>query len=536
MKSILILSVVIAVVSCQQPQKSEQTTSHLGELNYEFSISDAAKPHFDEGLLLLHSFEYDDARTAFKKAVEADPSEMMARWGEAMTHYKALWRLQDVDAGRAVIEQLGETKEERLTKAENELEKDFWTSIEILYGEGEFYERNKAYADHMGELYDKYEGNQEVAAFYSLGLMWSVPLGRDEEILKRSATVAAGILEENPNHPGALHYVIHAYDDPEFATFAVDAADIYAQVAPDAAHALHMPSHIYLQLGRWNDVVASNETSYGASVRRMERMDLGDAARGFHSFRWLHYGYLQQGRFEKAEELLRDMQTYTASAQTGSAKYYLIEMQTSQLIETGAWSLDIEPMEVEISSLGAFGAQAFFKSMMAYQAKDPSAIKEQMSALDEKLAAAELLVTDQGIAMCSAGQTRNAPNKNSLITAEVRLRQMQGLIDLLNGDEASAEQQMTEATELEAQLPYASGPANIAYPSFEMYGDWLLERGRFEEALAQFNTSLERAPNRAMALHGKIKAATELGLEDEVTDAEDKLAVFWRTSELTASL
>lgn len=260
MKIYYLATCLLILACCQPPSNSEQAASHLGELHYDFSISASAKPHFDEGLLLLHSFEYTDARVAFMQATEADPSELMAWWGVAMSHYKALWGLQDLDAGRGVMEQVGSTKAERLAKAENELERDFWTGVELLFGEGEFYERNKAYSDHMGELYKKYEGNEEVAAFYSLGLMWSEPVGRNQDLMRRSATVAASVLEENPNHPGALHYMIHAYDDPELANLAVLAADKYARVAPDAAHALHMPSHIYLQLGRWNDVVSSNVT------------------------------------------------------------------------------------------------------------------------------------------------------------------------------------------------------------------------------------------------------------------------------------
>ena len=517
---------------------TEKAASHLGELHYDFTISAGAKPAFDEGLLLLHSFEYEDARVAFMRATEADPSELMAWWGVAMTHYKALWGLQDLDAGRGVLQQVGNTQAARLAKAENELERDFWEAVEILYGEGEFSERNKAYAEHMGGLYKKHAGNQEVAAFYSLGLMWSIPVGRDEEVVRRSATVAAGVLEENPNHPGALHYMIHAYDDPQLASLAVEAADLYAGVAPDAAHALHMPSHIYLQLGRWNDVVSSNESSYGASVRRMERMGLGDASRGFHSYRWLHYGYLQQGRYEEAEKMVIDMQSYTEKANTRGARGYLIEMQAAQLIETGGWSLDVVPVEVEEEKLAllSFGEQAFFKSMMAFHANDAITIEKQIAALSEKLVAAELLVTDAGIAMCSAGPTRTAPNKNTLLGAQVRIEQMNALVRLLAEDVQGAESHLVKATQLESRMPYSSGPARIAYPSHEQYGDWLLSQARYAEALEQFNTSLERAPNRTKALRGKIAAASKLGMQEDVESAQELLNEFWQQPKAVASL
>ena len=300
-------------------------------------------------------------------AIEADSTEFMAYWGVAMSHYKALWGLQNIPAGRQTMARLAATKEERLAKIEDTIEKEFWEGVEILYGEGELLERNKKYTDHMAELYDKYPDSQEVAAFYSLALMWSASYDSDNEVYKLSANVAKGILAENPNHPGAVHYIIHAYDNPEMAHLAIDAADKYARIAPDAAHALHMPSHIYLGRGMWNEMVTSNEMSYQASVNRMERKGLDDNARGFHSYQWLHYGYLQQGRFEKAEGLLRDMLKFTVNTQSRGARAYLLKIQSMQLIETGKWPLEQPPLTVRTEDIGIEkqAQQHFFKSLMA---------------------------------------------------------------------------------------------------------------------------------------------------------------------------
>ncbi|MEQ8535436.1 MAG: hypothetical protein RIB86_26495, partial [Imperialibacter sp.] len=152
LKSLPLLVFVVVLASCAQKSPSGEDT-HLGDLQHNFSISDEAGEHFDQGLLLLHSFEYDDANEAFQKAIEADPDELMAHWGLAMTHYRALWGLQDVEAGRKVIQAVGETKEARMSKAENQLEAAFWEGVEILYGEGELDERNQRYADHMADVY-----------------------------------------------------------------------------------------------------------------------------------------------------------------------------------------------------------------------------------------------------------------------------------------------------------------------------------------------------------------------------------------------
>ncbi|MCF6223634.1 MAG: hypothetical protein L3J34_07890 [Flavobacteriaceae bacterium] len=154
----------------------------------------------------------------------------------------------------------------------------------------------------MKKLNLKYPDNHEVKAFYALSLLGSVSDGRDDEIYGKGAKIAQGIIEENPNHPGALHYLIHSYDDPKHANLALDAAYSYAKVAPDASHALHMPSHIFVAMGMWDEVVKSNENSYQASVNRMERKKLDNDARGYHAFHWLEYGYLQQNRFEDAKK------------------------------------------------------------------------------------------------------------------------------------------------------------------------------------------------------------------------------------------
>ncbi len=485
----------------------------LGSLHHQFTISDQASKGFEHGLLLLHSFEYDDAREAFQQALKADDTEVMAYWGEAMTHYKALWRLQDVDAGRRVMDQLGGTREVRLGMAENELERDFWMGIELLYGDGELTERNKAYADHMGRLYDKYPGNQEVAAFYALGLMWSVPLGRDADIFNKSAQVVAGILEENPNHPGALHYMIHAYDDPDYAQLAIDAANLYSKVAPDATHALHMPSHIYLALGMWDDVVASNEASYQASVNRLERKGLGDAARGYHSYSWLHYAYLQQERQDDAHRLLKDMVAFTEKSPTKQARAYWIAMINARLTDGGEWSQDIEPMVVSRQDLG-LNSQAghrFFQGHMAYLRDDSETISLQMDSLDKEIAAAELIVTADGITLCSVGTTRYAPNRTDIQRATVMWHQLAAFKALIEENPESAEKSMLEATGLEATTGYSFGPPDVPYPSFEQYGYWLLDQERPQEALVQFNTSLERMPKRTNALRGKLIAQKALG-------------------------
>ncbi|MEM6522917.1 MAG: tetratricopeptide repeat protein [Bacteroidota bacterium] len=528
--SLALLGIICFTLGCTSQKQEVPSESTLGELQYIFPVSNEASVEFNTGLLLLHSFEYDDAREAFEEAIKADSTEIMGYWGVAMSYYKALWGLQDIPAGRETLARVADTRKGRLEAAEPGIERDLWEGIEILYGNGELKERNKKYADHMAVLHDKYENSQEIAAFYSLALMWSASIDADDEIYKMSASVAKGILEENPKHPGAVHYIIHAYDNPQLAHLALDAADTYAKIAPDAAHALHMPSHIYLSRGMWNEVVSSNESSYAASVRRMEKKALSDKARGFHSFQWLHYGYLQQGRFQKAEELLKDMLNYVEITQTKSARSYLLKMQSMQVSETGKWALSEDPMIVKTGDIGIEkqAQQHFFLSLMDFKSGVSAGILQQVDSLSRKIDAAELLVTSAGISMCSAGPTRYAPNKKSIANAKTMLYQMQAMHAMLLGNPKEAEHYFLEATSLEVKGEYAYGPPDVVYPSFEHYGYWLLEQGRYDDAIIQFDISLKRAPLRAMALKGKIRALEALGKMGEAAIIQSKLGEFWQ--------
>ena len=158
-------------------------------------------------------------------------------------------------------------------------------------------------------------------------------------------------MKENPRHPGALHYLIHSYDDPYHANLALNAADNYSKVAPDAAHALHMPSHIYVAMGMWREVVASNEASWQASVDRMIRKELDNDAQSYHALHWLQYGYLQQGRYEECQQIMTDMVKYVEEKPSQRARAYMIAMMGAFLVETEDWENEVAGIAVDKSDL-----------------------------------------------------------------------------------------------------------------------------------------------------------------------------------------
>lgn len=518
------LTLVLAT-ACTTKKENTSSSTHLGSIEHGFRISDAAKRDFEEGLLLLHSFEYEDANEAFRKAQTADDQEIMVYWGLAMTHYKALWGLQDVEAGRAVIAEWDSVRNENVEVSDLEL--GFWKGVELLYGDGELKERNQQYSAHMKQLYEENPNNLEVAAFYSLGLMWADY--SDEENLRLSSQIAAGIMEENPTHPGALHYMIHANDNPEFAKVAINAADRYAAIAPDATHALHMPSHIYVALGMWNEVVRSNTASYAASINRMERKGLDGTNRGYHSMAWLHYGLLQQGKYDEAVALLKEMIGYYQEGEGSDS--YLINMQNQQRIESGYWPKDVTIQHVDDSGLGLESKSAihFVRSLIAFDNQDVQTIQNEKDTLTNHLEAAKLLIGDDGVAMCSAGTTRYAPSESSIKKTQVVIKQMNALIAMLENDSQQVESELKLATELELDSRYDPGPPFIAYPSFEMYGDWLLDQERFEDALEQFDISLERRTNRMKAMKGKLAALKALERNEEAEELQQLINQFATT-------
>lgn len=527
----LTLCLALIITSCSPKEQStapaESDEAVLGELQHGFTLNEATQEKFEEGLLLLHNFEYDDALTAFEEATALDSTEVLTHWGEAMSHYKALWRLQNTEKGKAIVSRLGNTKEERLASIDDPMEKAMWEVVEIMYGDGEFDERNKRITEHLASLHKQFPQHQEIAAFYALSLIWSTEeYGDGSEDLKLAASIADNILAVNPLHPGALHYKIHALDGPTSAKEAHKAADAYAKVAADAAHALHMPSHIYLALGEWDGVVNSNEASYAASVNRMKNLELTDGARGYHSFAWLHYGLLQQGRYAAAEQVLKDMLTYVPKDPTKGARGYLLGMQSRQLAESGAVSAEtVLDLDVEVDDIGlmAKSMRSYLRAQLAYQKEDIKTMDEEIKWLSNQIFQASQEVEGDGISMCAAGTSRYAPTENAVNSSKVVIAQIEGLKALIAKNDDVFEAHMKKAVALEDQTNYPTGPPRITKPSFEQYGEWLLAKGNYTLALEQFEKALERMPRRSKSLLGKMSALKALDRNDEAELVQNEL-------------
>ena len=226
----------------------------LGSLWFPNSGTSEAQDAFRRGVLLLHSFEYEPAAEAFRQAQEIDPDFALAYWGEAMTYNHPLWRDYDRQSAIAALERLEPTRQERRAKAGSEREKMYLDAVETLYADETSAaevkaERDRLYMEAMQSLHEAYPDDDEARAFYALSILGSTDGSRDFATYMRAAATAMPVFERNPQHPGAAHYIIHSFDDPIHAPLGLPAADVYADVAPNAAHSQHMTSHIFVALG-----------------------------------------------------------------------------------------------------------------------------------------------------------------------------------------------------------------------------------------------------------------------------------------------
>jgi tetratricopeptide (TPR) repeat protein len=478
-----------------------------------------------EGLLLLHSFEYEDARTAFQRAQAADSTMLMAYWGEAMTHNHPLWRQQEIEEGQAALAKLAPTTAERLALAKTSLERDFLAAVELLYQEkGTKQERDQQYANRLSKMQKKYPEQQEVAAFYALSLLGAVPLGRDDEAYEKAARVAQGVMAENPQHPGALHYIIHAYDDPAHAAKAIPAANTYARVAPSAAHALHMPSHIYVSMGMWEEVIQSNIASWQASVQRMKKKKMDNNARSYHALHWRLYALTQQGRYAEASEMIEELKRYTAEEPNRGTRSYMVTIPANYLVETNDWKNEtvwlIDPEREDLNILNR-AIRQFTEGVRAYRNKDEDALAAMLQQMARERKDASNRVTASGAPMCStAGSNRSLPNQLDIDQSQVLALELEAMQAQLKGNLIEAERLLVAATELEQSITYSYGPPRIVQPSYELYGRWLLEQGRPTEALVQFDYALAKGPGRLHALAGALQAA------EAVRDTERATALY----------
>ena len=491
--------------------------SDLGEVNFLTSGSPEAQDHFIRGVLLLHSFEFADAGGAFRAAQEVDGGFAMAYWGEAMSYNHPLWAEQDAEAARAALERLAVSPEARARETPTERERDYLQAVEVLYGEGTKYERDFAYAEAMRRLHQKYPDDDEAKAFYALAVLGTVHEGRDHAVYMRAAALAEEVFRDNPEHPGAAHYLIHSYDDPVHAPLGLRAALAYSEVAPAASHAQHMTSHIFVALGMWDEVVSANETAVAVADRRREAKSLPLDARNLHALHWLAYGYLQQGRYDDARELLEVMGSHAEEVGSRRSRTHLAMMRADYIANTRRWDDPAAEIEVDVTDLSPdVAARNYFASGVAALERG------------DRMAAERALVA---IGEIREGASRGSTYPPDIQATKVMALEFQALLAGANGNAAEALDLMREAAALEDEIPYQYGPPSIPKPSHELLGEALLEAGSPDEAVLAFEMALARAPSRPASLLGLAQAAEATGDRETAEAARATLREVWHRAD-----
>ena len=486
----------------------------LGTVDFQTSArSGEAQARFVRGVAALHSFWYPVALDEFQAATRIEPDFMMGYWGEAMTHNHPLWGdPQETEAARQVLSKIA------ITPALTPKERAYLHAVKVLYGEGEKVARDKAYAAAMEELHRERPNDREAATFYALALLGTVnpedPAGLRTRM--RAAAIALDVYRKDPNHPGAAHYIIHAFDDPDHAILALPVARHYVAIAPPAHHAQHMPLHVFQRLGMWPDAVAANEAAWKNSHQWVKENNLPISQRDYHSLHWLLYSYLQQGRFREAEHLLETMEESLEQFPKDDARMlaYGAHTQASMaaefVVETEQW--DAAKQLLPASPRNAKNSKApegdAFQGLAAVAQAPATYVRGLAAAMKNSSEANESVAALQAIRR-QTPKVEEAAVEQVVKMAEIQELAITAAIAAAKGKVEESIPIMEKATALEEAMGPPAGPP--VKPSHELYGDILMRAGRPAAAAQQYAKSLFRHPNRARSLLGAARAAARSG-------------------------
>ena len=520
--ALLLLSFLVvspAIPALAAAPAMTQTIPGLGTATFATSThSPEAQTDFMRGLLLLHVFEYEDAAKAFQSAERTDPAFAMAYWGEAMTYNRPVWNQVDVSAGQAALRKLAPTSRARAAAIADARQRDYMATVEILYdGQGTKPERDARYATAMQHLAQAHPSDDEAQLFYSLALLGRSEGVRDVPVYLQAAAIAKSVFERNHNHPGAAHYWIHGMDDPAHAAGALTAARALSKIAPDAGHAQHMCSHIFMALGMWNDVVNAN-------LNAIRVVDEHDRAAGQpvidcgHYAIWLQYGYYQQGRMRNGDRMLEECQrtgaeavawTHTqpgdtaamskkAQAWAGDTNASVVRMRGIALIESKDWSGRAAKIAINRAGLGA-PSEVWDAFAVGYAAAERG---------DRELAASSLASLRK---MAAENGKQVDPGGEQAAYRSIVADELSGLIASKAGDMDSAVAEVRRSAETYDAMPIDFGPPVTVKPPNELLGELLLTQKKFPQAREAFEASLKRAPLRAQSLLGLARAQSASG-------------------------
>jgi Tfp pilus assembly protein PilF len=474
------------------PLASAQT--QLGKVNFPTSCSAQAQPVLEKGLAQLHSFQYMEARQAFEDAEKLDKSCAMAHWGHAMAFYQQLWDFPDekhLKEGHAEIETA------RKLHPQTPREQGFLTAAAAFYPDNSkltHTERQKAYSAAMEKLRQQMPDDVEVGAFTALSLVALAEQDVDGlDMQKKAIAILNPLFEKYPDHPGVAHYLIHACDRPELAPQGLAAARRYAAIAPDSPHALHMPSHIFVRLGLWQDSIDSNIAA-SASAARAAEQHKAEAHYQTHAMDYLNYSFLQTGQEAKARDVIAHMDHVVGASDDMKAEHRA-DLAARTALELHRWK---EAADLEVPAVRQDQKDGTYlaKTIGAARSGDAGAAEAALKELTKSVEEREARARKDGYEVSKEKATD--------------LREAEAWVVYEQGKTEQALQELRAAISHQEK----NGGESVIIPAREMLADMLMEMKRSSDALAEYEVVLKNAPNRFDALLGAGRAAKASGDSD----------------------
>jgi tetratricopeptide (TPR) repeat protein len=496
----------------------------LGEVHFAVSCTPEAQAEFNHGMALLHSFWFAPAIESFNTVAALDPTCGMAHWGVAMSLLgnPFTWPL----AGQTLVDGWAAVEMAMDAGAQTPREAAYIDAVAAFYQDADAVDhrtRALAYTQAMEALAQDYPEDTEAVIFYALALnATALPTDKTYANQRQAVEILAPIFVEQPNHPGVAHYLIHSTDSPVLAAQGVDAATRYADIAPAAPHALHMPSHIFTRLGNWQESIDSNIASVKAARGELVATDQPVAGynNALHGMDYLMYAYLQQGRDDAAKAVLDDVYAIDQlDATVFVAAYAFAAMPARYTLERGQWAeaaaLALHPPNLAWENVPqAEAVLVFARGLGAARAGDVVAAQQDL----ERLHVLQEAMLDMSLGYWAE-------------QAEIQIEEIAAWIALAEGKPDEALASMHRAAELEAATekhPVTPGPI---VPAQELFGDMLLALDKPDEALAEYEASHQVEPNRFRGLYGAARAAELAGDLEKARIYYEQLAVLAATAD-----
>jgi len=463
----------------------------LGNVNFPTSCTSAVQPAIEKGVALLHSFQYTESEKTFAEATTREPKCAIGHWGKAMALFHQLWDFPDdktLKEGRKDIE-----KAQKIHSA-NPREQSLIDSAAAFYQKKSrmtHAERTQAYSSALEKFHAQSPGDVEFSAFYALSLVSLADQDVDTTAnLQKAISILDPLLQQHPGHPGVAHYLIHAADRPEFAAQGLDAARRYAAIAPDSAHALHMPSHIFVRLGLWQDSITSNIAATASAAHAAE-IHMAESHYQTHAMDFLSYSYLQSGQEAKAREVIEHTGHVIGATEEQKADHRAYFAARTAL-ELHRWK-EAAALPIPAIRKNWNDTTYWARAIGAARSGDVAGAESDVKELTQ-------LVADRDKRSKRMGYTVSSEKAVDLSEAEAWLAFAKG-----KSDEALAELRAA------ADHQDKSSGESVGIPAREMLADMLLELKRPAEAIAEYKTDLENSPNRFDALLGAARSAQASG-------------------------